>query len=98
MALFRCPARARKKSARQHQLPCRVETFFRDARPAPKTAPGKDAARARIIALRVRGYSIDEIAAALAGVDVGLNRTGTNEVITEAGLPPLRVRVTSPPE
>jgi len=63
------------------------KAFFLDARPGPKTAPGKDAARARIIALRVGGYSIDEIAAALAGEGVGLNRTGINEVITEAGLP-----------
>jgi len=61
--------------------------FFTDARPGPKTAPGKDAARARIIALRAQGYSIDEIAAALTREGIGLNRTGINEVITEAGLP-----------
>jgi hypothetical protein len=64
-----------------------AKTFFLDARPGPKTAPGKDAARTRIIALRAEGYSIDEIAAALAAEGIGLNRTGISEVITEAGLP-----------
>ena len=53
-----------------------AKTFFLDARPGSKTAPGKDAARARIIALRAQGYSIDEIAAALAAEGLGLNRTG----------------------
>jgi len=61
--------------------------FFTDARPGPKTAPGKDAARARIIALRAQGYSIDEIGAVLTAEGIGLNRTGISEVITEAGLP-----------
>ena len=64
-----------------------AKNFFLDARPGPKTAPGKDAARTRIIALRAQGYSIDEIAGALAADGVGLNRTGISEVITEAGLP-----------
>ena len=40
--------------------------FFVSGRPGPKTAPGKDAARPRIIELRAAGHSIDEIAAALA--------------------------------
>lgn len=64
-----------------------ARNFFLDARPGPKTAPGKDAARTRIIALRAQGYSIDEIAGALAAEGIGLNRTGISEVITEAGLP-----------
>ncbi|MGH4017498.1 MAG: transposase [Pseudonocardiaceae bacterium] len=64
-----------------------AKSFFLDSRPGPKTAPGKDAARAGIIALRGQGYSIDEIAAALAAEGIGLNRTGISEVITEAGLP-----------
>ena len=64
-----------------------AKNFFLDARPGPKTAPGKDAARTRIIALRAQGYSIDEIAAELAAGGIGLNRTGISEVITEAGLP-----------
>jgi hypothetical protein len=61
--------------------------FFTDPRPGPKTAPGKDAARARIIALRTQGHSIDEIGTVLAREGIALNRTGINEVITEAGLP-----------
>ncbi len=61
--------------------------FFIDARPGPKTAPGKDAARARILELRADGHSIDEIAAVLAREQIPLNRTGINEVIAEAGLP-----------
>jgi transposase-like protein len=61
--------------------------FFADPRPGPKQAPGKDAARARIIELRTEGYSIDEVGAVLADEGIALNRTGINEVITEAGLP-----------
>jgi len=37
--------------------------FFLDARPGPKSAPGKDAARTLVVALRAQGYSIDEIGA-----------------------------------
>jgi len=40
--------------------------FFVTGKPGPKTAPAKDAARARIIELRAAGHSIDEIADALA--------------------------------
>ena len=61
--------------------------FFTDSRPGPRTAPGKDAAKARIIELRAEGHSIDEIAEVLAREGTPLNRTGINEVITEAGLP-----------
>ena len=45
---------------------CGARDFFADPRPGPKTAPGKDAARARIIELRAQGHSIDEIATVLA--------------------------------
>ena len=61
--------------------------FFTENRPGPKHAPGKDAARERIIALRSEGYSIDEIGTVLAREGIALNRTGINEVIAEAGLP-----------
>jgi transposase-like protein len=61
--------------------------FFTDPRPGPKQAPGKDAARARIIELRAQGHSIDEIGAVLAREGIALNRTGINEVIADAGLP-----------
>jgi Transposase DDE domain group 1 len=61
--------------------------FFVSGRPGPKTAPAKDAARARIIELRAAGHSIDEIADALAAEGTPLNRTGIAEVIAEQGLP-----------
>src|SRR5664279_3303716 len=61
-----------------------ARNFFLDARPGPQSAPGKDAPRPRILALRAQGYSIDEIASVLTGEGIGLNRTGISEVITEA--------------
>jgi transposase len=63
--------------------------FFTPARPGPKSAPAKDAARARVLALRVAGHSIDEISAALAAEGTPLNRTGVAEICAEAGLPRL---------
>jgi hypothetical protein len=63
--------------------------FFLTATPGPKSAPGKDAARTRIIELRTGGHSIDEIARALTAEALGLNRTGIAEVIAEHGLPRL---------
>jgi hypothetical protein len=63
--------------------------FFLTGKPGPKTAPGKDAARPRILQLRAAGHSIDEIAAALAAEGTPLNRTGIFEVITAEGLPRL---------
>jgi len=59
--------------------------FFALPRPGPTTAPGKEAARQRIIELRKEGYSATEIAEALAGTDTPLNRTGVAEVIQEEG-------------
>jgi hypothetical protein len=63
--------------------------FFVVARPGPKSAPGKDAARPRILELRAAGHSIDEIAEALAAEGTPLNRTGIAEVIAAEGLPRL---------
>jgi hypothetical protein len=63
--------------------------FFTTGRPGPKTAPGKDAARPKILELRAAGHSIDEIAAALAAERTPLNRTGIAEVIAAEGLPRL---------
>jgi hypothetical protein len=63
--------------------------FFTVGRPGPRTAPGKDAARPRILELRAAGHSIDEIAAALAAEGTPLNRTGIAEVIADEGLPRL---------
>ncbi len=59
--------------------------FFIQRRPGPKTAPGKDAARARIVELRRAGHSIDEIAVALRAEGTPLNRTGISEVVAEEG-------------
>jgi transposase len=59
--------------------------FFAAARPGPKSAPAKEAARERIVALRQAGHSIDEIAQALAAEGKALNRTGISEVISEEG-------------
>ena len=61
--------------------------FFTTGKPGPKTAPGKDAARPKILELRAAGHSIDEIAAALAAEGTPLNRTGIAEVIADEGLP-----------
>jgi len=63
--------------------------FFTPARPGPKSAPAKDAARDRIIELRGAGRSAQEIAAVLAQEGIGLNRTGVAEVLAEEGFPRL---------
>jgi hypothetical protein len=63
--------------------------FFVSNRPGPKAAPGKDAARQRIVALRQAGHSIDEIAHALRVDGTPLNRTGIAEVVAEEGFPRL---------
>jgi hypothetical protein len=65
----------------------RAREFFTTGRPGPKTAPAKDAARARIIELRAAGHSIDEIDEALAAEGTPLNRTGIAEVIAAEGVP-----------
>ncbi len=59
--------------------------FFLSPRPGPKSAPAKEAARARIVALRHEGHSIDEIASALAAEGRPLNRTGIAEVLRAEG-------------
>src|SRR5919197_1242607 len=63
--------------------------FFVAVRPGPKVAPAKEAARSRVLELRVRGHSIDEIASALAAEGTPLNRTGIAEIIATEGLPRL---------
>jgi hypothetical protein len=59
--------------------------FFVVPRPGPKSAPAKEAARAKVIALRRAGHSVYEIAEALAGTDTPLNRTGVAEICAEEG-------------
>ena len=49
----------------------------------------KDAARARVLELRLAGHSIDEISAALAAAGTPLNRTGVWEILAAEGLPRL---------
>jgi hypothetical protein len=61
--------------------------LFPQRQPGPKRAPAKDAARARVIELRLAGHSIDEIAEALAAEGTPLNRTGVSELIAQEGLP-----------
>src|SRR5437899_481008 len=59
--------------------------FFVTAKPGPKSAPAKDAARARIVALRRAGHSAHEISEALKDTDTPLNRTSVAEVLAEEG-------------
>ena len=59
--------------------------FFVAFKPGPKSAPAKDAARARIVALRRAGHSTYEISDALKTTDTPLNRTGVAEVLAEEG-------------
>lgn len=66
--------------------------FFTDTKPGPKSAPAKDAARARIIELRRAGRSAYEIAEILATEPARLNRTGVAEVLAEEGFPRLWAR------
>ena len=66
--------------------------FFATPRPGPVTAPAKEAARRRIIELRLQGLSAIEISEALEGTDTPLNRTGVAEVLRDEGLPRLSPR------
>lgn len=66
--------------------------FFHTPRPGPKGAPAKEAARAQVIELRQAGHSAYEIAAALAGTETPLNRTGVAEICAEEGFPRLWTR------
>jgi transposase len=68
------------------------QDFFTDTKPGPKSAPAKDAARARIIELRRAGRSAYEIAEILATEGTKLNRTGVAEVLAEEGFPRLWAR------
>jgi transposase len=63
--------------------------FFVTPKPGPKHAPGKAAARDRIVELRRQELSIDEIATVLRQEGTPLNRTGISEILTEQGFPRL---------
>lgn len=66
--------------------------FFLTPKPGPKSAPAKDAARARIVGLRQTGRSAYEISQVLAAEGTPLNRTGVAEVLAEEGFPRLQPR------
>jgi transposase-like protein len=61
-------------------------TLFADpGKPGRKSAPKKDAARGRVIALRREGLSVHEISRRLAAEGTPLNRTGIGQVLAEEG-------------
>jgi transposase len=62
-----------------------LELFAPPGKPGPKSAPRKDAARARVIALRRRGLSVYEISAALAAEGTVLHRASVGQILTEEG-------------
>ncbi len=65
----------------------RLELFAppRKPGPPPGTAPAKDRARGRVIALRRQGLSTYEISARLAAEGTPLNRTSVAEILSEEG-------------
>jgi transposase-like protein len=62
-----------------------LELFAPPGRPGPKSAPAKDRARARVIALRREGLSVYEISARLRDEGTPLNRTGVGQILAEEG-------------
>src|ERR1019366_2429579 len=62
-----------------------LELFAPPGKPGPKSAPRKDAARARVIALRRRGLSVYEISAALAAEGTVHHRASVGQILTEEG-------------
>jgi hypothetical protein len=62
-----------------------LHLFAPPGRPGPKSAPKKDAARARVIALRRQGLSVHEISARLTAEGRPLNRTGVGQILAEEG-------------
>ena len=63
----------------------RVQMFAPPGRPGPKSAPAKDRARARVVALRRLGLSVYEISARLRAEATPLNRTGVGQILAEEG-------------
>jgi transposase len=66
--------------------------FFVERRPGPRVAPAKQAAREQVLRLRAQGYSIVDIAEALADTDTPLNRTGVWELLRDEGFERLAPR------
>jgi transposase-like protein len=63
----------------------KLALFTEAGTPGRKTSPKKDAARARVIALRRQGLSVYEISAQLTAQGTPLNRTSVAEILTEEG-------------
>ena len=63
----------------------KLELFADPGRPGRKSAPKKDAARGRIIALRREGLSVHEISRRLTAEGTPLNRTGVGQILAEEG-------------
>ncbi len=63
----------------------RLTLFAEPGRPGRKSAPRKDAARARVVELRRQGLSVYEISARLTAEGRPLNRTGVGQILAEEG-------------
>jgi hypothetical protein len=63
----------------------RLRLFAPPGKPGPKSAPKKDAARARVIELRRQGLPVYEISTRLAAEHTPLNRTGVGQILAEEG-------------
>ncbi len=62
-----------------------LRLFAPPGKPGPGSAPKKDAARARVIALRRQGLSVHEISSRLTAGGTPLNRTGVGQILAEEG-------------
>lgn len=67
--------------------------FFASGKPGPRAQPKKSAARAEIIALRKRNYSVYEISESLKEKGLSLSPTAVREVLKEEGFAPLPRRL-----
>jgi hypothetical protein len=63
----------------------KIQIFAPPAKPGPKSAPAKDRARARVLALRREGLSVYEISSRLRAEATPLNRTGVGQILAEEG-------------
>ena len=62
-----------------------LDLFTPPGKPGPRHAPGKDAARARVIELRHQGKSVYEISAALAAEGIALHRASVGAILAGEG-------------
>src|SRR5712692_3880596 len=63
----------------------KLTLFAEPGKPGRKSAPRKDAARARVTELRRQGLSVYEISSRLAAEGRPLNRTGVGQILAEEG-------------